>query len=902
MVKTKVRTAKPNGKMAGPKENTAKQKGKKTQQNGTAVNITVFGVVQGVGFRPFIYRIAKELGYTGWVKNIGRGVEIHLESRDKTDFKDFFTAFERFKPPLAQVENIEVTPSPSAKFHRCTDFAIKKTKEGGSFVFISPDITICKNCIEEMMSPTDRRHLYPFINCTDCGPRYTIVEDLPYDRVQTTMKSFMMCADCRAEYENPLDRRYHAQPIACPVCGPKITLINAKTGKEIKGGITKAASLIKAGKILAVKGLGGFHLICDPFHSDAVRRLRKIKTRKTKPLALMARDLSVVKKYASVSSAEEAQLLSARRPIVLLKKAKDIRGIAPHLKEMGFMLPYTPLHYLLLEKIALIVATSSNHKDSPIMKDVDEGIEELCDYVLTHDRPIYMRADDSVMKVVGGEPLFLRRARGYVPYPQRVPKELRSPHHVLALGGELKDTISIHKNGYVVTSQFLGDLDDYKNFQYFEETIAHLARLFELKPKVVVSDLHPNFHTTRYAEKMGLRHIKVQHHYAHVLASLLEHKIPPGKKVLGISLDGYGYGEDGTAWGAEFLLADYDGYRRLGHFKYVPLPGGDLAAKQPWRMALAYMYDTFIGINDDRILGSSRVRSKDTDYRGNGERSGTSWEAKNEDRSQKVRIEDRIREARVEDRSRDTRFDNRFRDAKIDDRSRDTRIEYSDTKRIKLKKTFLARIKESKSLRKVGTRKRNAVVEMIERDMNSPMVSSCGRLFDAVSFLVGLAPMEMEFEAEAPMRLESAADNTIQSSYRFNIIEDKNGGLSPISRGEEKWGLSPIFQISFNPTIKAILQDLHKGVPTSHISAKFHNTVARTILKAAEKVRKEHHTDTVTLTGGVFLNKSLLETTLRLLDQKGFKTLRPIVYSPNDESISVGQIAYALNILQKQKG
>ncbi|MGD8539226.1 MAG: carbamoyltransferase HypF [Candidatus Aminicenantes bacterium] len=838
MTKIKRKPARPKGMVTEPKEKASKSKGtpslqqrkssppqiKKVQSKGTAVDITVFGVVQGVGFRPFIYRIAKELGYSGWVKNIGRGVEIHLESKNKTDFEDFFAAFERSKPPLAQVEDMEVAPLSSSQFHACSGFVIKKTKGSESFVFISPDISICKNCAEEMMSPADRRYLYPFINCTDCGPRYTIVEDLPYDRDKTTMKGFTMCADCRTEYEDPRDRRYHAQPVACPACGPKITLMNARTKRKIKGGITKAVSLIKSGKILAIKGLGGFHLVCDPFDLDAVRRLRKIKRRKTKPLALMARDLVTVRKYAAVNPDEEALLLSARRPIVLLRKTKDIRGIAPHLKEMGFMLPYTPLHYLLLEETALIVATSSNRKDSPIMKDVDEGIEDLCDYVLTHDRPIHMRADDSVMKVVGGAPLFLRRARGYVPYPQKVPDALRSPYHALALGGELKDTISIYKNGYVVTSQFLGDLDDYMNFQYFEETIAHLARLFELKPQVVVSDLHPNFHTTRYAERLGLRHIKVQHHYAHVLAALLEHTILPGEKVLGVALDGYGYGEDGTAWGAEFLLADYDGYERLGHYKYVPLPGGDLAAKQPWRMAMAYLYDTFVGTSGD-----------------------------------------------------------------------------NDTERTKIKNGFFARIEELKGFKNVSRIKRNAVIAMIERDMNSPKASSCGRLFDAVSFLVGLAPMEMEFEAEAPMRLESAADDTIRSSYRFKIIDHKKKKQAPFLIHSGKSSLSPFFEVSFNPTIMAIVDDLRKGVPASQISAKFHNTLARTILKATERVQQSFNIDTVVLTGGVFLNKRLLETTLGLLDQKGFKVLRPVVYSPNDESISVGQIAYALNILQKQK-
>jgi hydrogenase maturation protein HypF len=458
---------------------------------------------------------------------------------------------------------------------------------------------------------------------------------------------------------------------------------------------------------------------------------------------------------------------------------------------MGFMLPYTPLHYLILEEIPLIVATSSNKKDSPIMKEEDAGIEQLCDYILTHNRPIEMRADDSVIKVADGKSLFVRRARGYVPYPQRVPKELESPHHILALGAELKDTISVYKNGYVVTSQFLGDLDEYENFQYFEQTIEHLTKLFQLNPKAVVSDLHPDFHTTRYAAKLGLPHIKIQHHFAHVLAPLLEHKVSPGKKVLGVALDGYGYGADGSAWGAEFLAADYKGYERLAHFKYVPLPGGDLAAKQPWRMALSYLMDAY---------------------------------------GENYPIDQRLR-----------------------------------------------------PWRNVGQRKIKGVTEMIKQSVNSPLVSSCGRLFDAVSFLTGVAPAEMEFEAEAPMRLEAVA--TTGGSYRFSVLDEENG-TAPA-------------QISFRPMIKAIMKDLGQGVPASVISAKFHNTLARVILSISEKTRLESDIDTVVLVGGVFLNKRLLVTTSHLLDKKGFNVLRPVQYSPNDESISVGQIAYALHQLQQ---
>ncbi len=752
----------------------------------SSVTFVVFGVVQGVGFRPFIYRLAQQFHYNGWVKNIGFGVEIHLETPKKTDFKEFLQALKEKKPPLAQIESI--TFEQTAAYH-LQNFRIEKSSSGKSFVFISPDISICQDCLQEMKNPLDRRYRYPFINCTNCGPRYTIVKSLPYDREQTTMAKFKMCADCRKEYSDPLDRRYHAQPIACPICGPQLKLIEAKTEREIEGGVEKAALFIKRGKILAVKGLGGFHLVCSTFNSQAVDRLRRIKRRKTKPLALMAKNLEVVKKYAYLSYEEKEQLASVRRPIVLLRKKRDIEGIAPHLDELGFMLPYTPLHYLLLEELELIVATSSNQKDAPLMKEEEEGIEKLCDYILTHDRAIKMRADDSVLKVVNKQPLFFRRARGYVPYPQKVPSSLVIPNHILALGAELKDTVSIYKNGYVITSQFLGDLDEYLNYKYFQETVDHLAHLFEVKPEIVVSDLHPDFRTTRFAQKTGLIHFQVQHHFAHVLAPLLEHNILPEKKVLGVALDGYGYGDDGQAWGGEFLLADYISYQRLAHFKYVPLPGGDLASKQPWRMALSYLIDTF---------GPHFPQPK-------------------------------VFQA--------------------------------------VKKNML-----------------RSVELMITNNLNCPLSSSCGRLFDAVSFLTGISPLEVEFEAEAPMRLESAAEEGIDQRYKFSI--------DPSS--------FPL-QISFRPMIKSILRDLELNVPLSQISSKFHNTLAQVIVSIAEYAKKNFDIETVVLIGGVFLNKILLKRTTNILEKKRFQVIRPINYSPNDESISLGQIAYALNRLKIKK-
>jgi hydrogenase maturation protein HypF len=748
-----------------------------------AARAVVFGVVQGVGFRPFVFRLARGLGLKGWVKNAGSGVEIHVEGPAAAVRSRFFKDLRRHLPPLARIEKLEVR---TAAVRGYRGFRIQKTRENEGFVFISPDIATCAECLEEIGTAGERRHGYPFTNCTNCGPRYTIVRGLPYDRPKTTMAGFAMCPDCRREYEDPLDRRHHAQPIACPACGPRLVLKDARTGRTVEGGLAEAAELVRAGRILAVKGLGGFHLVCDPMSPKAVQRLRRIKARRTKPLALMARDASVVARHAVLGPDERRLLLSPRRPVVLLKKRVDIPSIAPHLDELGFMLPYTPLHHLLLERLELIVATSSNLKDAPIMKDEEEGIRELCDVVLTHDRPIAMRADDSVVKVVRGRPLFVRRARGYVPYPQPVPGPLCIDKSLVALGGELKNTVSVYKNGYVVTSQFLGDLDDYRNLGYFEETLAHLLKLFAVRPDAVVTDLHPDFRTTRFAARMGIPHFRVQHHYAHVLAPLLEHGIVPKRRVLGVALDGYGYGADGTAWGGEFLLADYASYERLARFKPVPLPGGDLAAREPWRMALSHLHDAF-----GPGLGGIEA------FPG-------------------------IKKERV-----------------------------------------------------------SSVLEMVRKGFRSPPVSSCGRLFDAVSWLCGLAPERMEFEAEAAMRLEAAAAAAPGVRKTYPVAIAGTGEGRPMT-------------ISFGPLIAAVVRDVVKGTPVALISATFHESLAVLILRLAERARRTAGADTVVLTGGVFLNRRLLERTEERLAGAGFRVLRPLAYSPSDESLSLGQIAWGL--------
>jgi hydrogenase maturation protein HypF len=748
---------------------------------GNALRISVFGVVQGVGFRPFVYRLALEHGLRGWVMNIGRGVEIHVERADRDGFGPFTAALRSRRPPLARIESLTSRPAAFRGYRR---FEVRKSRGGESFVFISPDIATCPACRRDIRDPNDRRFRYPFTNCTDCGPRYTIVRSLPYDRARTTMAGFPMCPDCAREYDDPLDRRYHAQPVACPACGPWVTLTEAASGRPLPGGIEKAADLIARGRIVAVKGLGGFHLVCDPFDPGTVARLRKIKDRRTKPLALMARDIAAVEAWAHASPAERRALSSERRPIVLLRKRKEMTGIAPNLDEIGFMLPYTPLHHLLLEKIGTIVATSSNLRDAPIMKDDSEGIARLCDAILGHNRPIEMRADDSVVKVVDGTPLFVRRARGFVPYPQKVPAGMESGPPILALGGELKDTVSIFKNGYVVTSQFLGDLDEYENRTYFEETIGHLTRLFDAKPALVVSDLHPDFHSTRIARRFGLPHLQVQHHHAHTLAVMLEHGLAPGAKVLGISWDGYGYGQDGSAWGGEFLVAGYRSFERFAHFEPVPLPGGDLAARQPWRMALAYLNAAGFPLREARKAFSH----------------GTS---------------DRPEE--------------------------------------------------------------EAVWAMIERGTRSPLSSSCGRLFDAISALAGTAPASNEYEAEAAMRLEAAARGKRAAPYRFRVETERRP-----------------YRVSFEDTIRAVVSDVRRGAPASRVAAKFHATLAAAAVRVARRARAETGVRAVALGGGVFLNAVLLSRITSDLEAEGFRVLRPIQYSPNDEAISVGQIAYAL--------
>jgi hydrogenase maturation protein HypF len=584
-------------------------------QPNEARRLLVNGIVQGVGFRPFVYQLARRHGLTGEVANTSTGVSIHVEGPvDRLNaFQDDISAN---PPPLAHV--IEVVSRPEASL-ACTEFRIVHSRANASMsTLISPDVTVCDDCVRELFDPADRRYRYPFINCTNCGPRYTIIEDIPYDRPATSMRRFAMCADCRAEYEDPLNRRFHAQPNACPVCGPRVRLWDAER-REIEAGdpVADAADRLREGGIVAVKGLGGYHLAVDALQSAAVARLRGRKLREEKPFAVMSPDLDAVRSYARVEPEDEALLVSIQRPIVLLPKLTPdpLAGeVAPHNPFVGAMLPYTPLHHILLRQgFVALVMTSGNRSEEPIAIDNDDAFERLAgiaDYFLVHDRDIYLRADDSVVRRAAGKTRFLRRSRGYVPVPVFLKDELPP---ILACGAELKNTVCLTRGSQAFVSQHIGDLENLATYESFQKTIAHLQRILGVRPELIACDLHPDYLSTRWAdEQAGTPKVRVQHHHAHIVSCMAEHRIDG--PVVGIACDGTGYGPDGAVWGGEVLLADAAGFERAAHFAYVPMPGSAAAIREPWRMAVSYLNDAFgeglweLNLPVLRAAGRDRVR------------------------------------------------------------------------------------------------------------------------------------------------------------------------------------------------------------------------------------------------------------------------------------------------------
>ncbi len=586
------------------------------------LRLVVRGVVQGVGFRPFVHRLAGALSLKGWVLNSTEGVIVEVEGAAPA-----LAAFQRDlvaeKPPLAVIEHLETTPLPPVGYTTFTIESSQVTEGEDAFVLVSPDIATCPDCLRELQDPADRRYRYPFINCTNCGPRFTIVRDVPYDRPNTTMAGFPLCPDCQREYHDPADRRFHAQPVACPVCGPQVWLVDSpalasppdREPLRADLAIRRTVELLAAGKIVAIKGLGGFHLACDASNDASVSLLRQRKGRVDKPFAIMCPSIAEVERLCLLAEGERELLESPQRPIVLLERRPGalISGqVAPGNRSLGVMLPYTPLHTLLFAPTApgaagfrALVMTSGNFSEEPIAIENEEALlrlATLADAFLLHDRPIHVRCDDSVTRLFRGKEMVVRRSRGYAPFPVRLRGDLPS---VLAVGGELKNTFCLTRQNYAFLSQHIGDLENAETLASFEQGIDHFRRLFRVRPSAVATDLHPEYLSTKWAREQvdaagsgplagslaGLPLIQVQHHHAHLAACMAENGL--AEPAIGVSWDGTGYGTDGAVWGGEFLVGDLAGFRRLAHFKYVPLPGGEAAIRRPYRTALSHLVGAF---------------------------------------------------------------------------------------------------------------------------------------------------------------------------------------------------------------------------------------------------------------------------------------------------------------------
>jgi len=573
--------------------------------------IKIAGIVQGIGFRPFIYNLAKTHLIRGWVLNNEKGVFIDAESEDG-NLDRFIQDIPKFAPPLARIESFDVKVLNPLGY---TTFEIRKSEEAQEkFVLISSDVATCDQCLSELFSSKNFRYRYPFINCTLCGPRFTIIQDIPYDRHNTTMANFTMCPTCQKEYEDPSDRRFHAQPNACSTCGPSLRLADREE-KAIPGDpMEKTLDLLARGFIVAIKGMGGFHLSCDATNQDAVSTLRSRKYREDKPFAVMCRDMKEVKEHCKVSREEEMLLMGVERPIVILRRRNDsivAHAVAPYQNTLGVMLPYSPLHHLLLNgSLKTLVMTSGNVSDEPIAYKDEEAINRLhhiTDYFLLHNREIHMRCDDSVTRAFDGKPYILRRSRGYVPFPIKLafPTEM-----ILACGGELKNTFCLTRGPYAFMSHHIGDLENLETLTSFEEGIEHFKRLFYIEPKAVAYDLHPDYLSTQYALSIpDVQKVGIQHHHAHIVSVMAENGVDGD--VIGVALDGTGFGLDGTIWGGEFIRANFRDFDRLAHLKNVPMPGSSVAIKEPWRMAMVYLSGAFgDDVKDLRIDLIKRVDLK----------------------------------------------------------------------------------------------------------------------------------------------------------------------------------------------------------------------------------------------------------------------------------------------------
>jgi hydrogenase maturation protein HypF len=748
--------------------------------------ITIHGRVQGVGFRPFVYRLAHRLGLAGTVINNGDGVHIHACGLAET-LDVFIIALNDEAPPVARIVRIEVEPAEPLANH--TDFRILPSTRGlRPSTQIAPDIALCDDCLAEIFDPHNRRFQYPFTNCTNCGPRFSIVERIPYDRPNTSMRVFPLCEACEREYHDPLDRRFHAQPNACPVCGPRLSW-HDQAGRPIKGDcLALAAFALASGQVVAIKGLGGFHLAVDAGSETAVAALRTRKHRPGKPLAIMVKDLETAARFCSFSPEEAALLSSPEHPIVLLDR-KDhpalAADVAPGLGVLGLMLPYTPLHHLLLgepQAPASLVMTSGNRSEEPICTGNEEALERLrglADFFLLHNRDIVTRVDDSVARIMAGATRLLRRARGFSP----VPVLLQQPTaDILACGAEMKNSFCIVRNQEAYLSQHIGHLTGTESFDFYRESIDHLQTVLEVKPPLTARDRHPDYLSSRYAMSLLLPCREIQHHHAHAGAVMAEQGLQG--PVLSIVLDGTGYGSDGTVFGGEIYWADRGQFQRLGRMSHLLLPGGDRAAREPWRMALALLYQS---------LGPA---------------------------------------------------------AFIDSN-------------------------QPPALSAIATEKKELLGQMMAKGLNCPRTSSCGRLFDAVSALLGLC-LESEYEGQAAMLLEHqatlAAPEDSFKTYPVSILEEEG-----------------LLIIDSAPLGALILRDLAAHRPVPEIAHRFHTWLVDSLVTLLETLRQRTQLSEVVLAGGCMQNKLLFETLSQRLHQQRFTVFSGHLVPMNDGGIALGQ-------------
>ncbi|HQZ96853.1 MAG TPA: carbamoyltransferase HypF [Pyrinomonadaceae bacterium] len=764
----------------------------KHQDVSQRLRVNVRGAVQGVGFRPFIFRLATGLDLTGWVNNSAQGVNIEVEG-SPTLLHSFLSRIESDRPPVSFIHSLESSFLDPIGFLK---FEIRESESNGSkTAVVMPDIGTCRDCLREIFDPLDRRYLYPFTNCTNCGPRYSIITSLPYDRPNTTMRQFTMCPDCQAEYSDPLDRRFHAQPNACPACGPKLKLWDDH-GKSVAvshDALLAAAKAIRDGRIVAVKGIGGFHLMVDAANSDAIKLLRKRKHREEKPLALMMPSTASVETVCEVSDLERRALESPERPIVILKRKglhKEISNlVAPCNPYLGCMLPYTPMHHLLMRELGFpVVATSGNLSDEPICIDENEAVKRLhgiADLFLVHDRPIVRHVDDSIVRIMAGRQSIVRRSRGFAPLPITV-NERSAP--TLAVGAHLKNTVAASSGYQIFLSQHIGDLETPQAMDAFRNDIDSIEDLYDISPELIACDEHPDYLSTRYARSQMVPRIAVQHHYAHILSCMAENDLEGS--VLGIAWDGTGYGGDGTIWGGEFLRVDADGFTRAAHFRTFPLPGGDKAVREPRRVALGILFEEL----GDHVFSMDDLHP----------------------------------------------------------------VKSFDTSELALIKSMLV------------------------KHINSPMTSSVGRLFDAVSSIIGLR-QTVRFEGQAAMELEFAI-SALHPDERYDCS---------LTTGEDG-----CLVVDWGRAISDIIADTQSGVCRALISARFHNMLVETIISVAKRVGE----NAVALSGGCFQNKYLLERAVDRLREEGFRPYWHQRVPTNDGGIALGQtIAAARYVRQVEK-